>query len=70
LDRPDVEDLMRNKIRDKVLHLHGYYDNPDSVILDISSYSRISTDPHTQTVIRAFSLSNTLLFIGCGDTFL
>jgi hypothetical protein len=68
LERDRVEDVLRGGAGDKVLHLHGHFDDPDSVILGLESYLRVATDPHAQTVLRTFALQRTLLFVGCRGT--
>jgi len=61
-----AEVVMRG--RDKgVLHLHGYWDEPKSVVLGIRSYDAVRTDPHAQAVQRYLAFARTLVFIGYGD---
>ncbi|MDS4031327.1 MAG: HEAT repeat domain-containing protein [Candidatus Contendobacter sp.] len=67
-DRDKIEDVLRYG-GDAVIHLHGYFDQPDSVILGLSSYAKVANDPHTQAVLQLFTLDRTLLFVGCGGTF-
>lgn len=67
-DRDKIEDVLRYG-GDAVIHLHGYFDQPDSVILGLSSYAKVTNDPHTQAVLQLFTLDRTLLFVGCGGTF-
>jgi hypothetical protein len=50
-----------------ILHLHGYWDEPQSVVLGIRSYEDVRKDPHAQAVIRALAMTQSLLFVGCGD---
>lgn len=50
-----------------ILHLHGYWEEPESVILGIRSYEQIRSNPYAQAVLRAIRTLSTLLFIGCGD---
>jgi DNA helicase HerA-like ATPase len=49
-----------------IIHLHGYWERPESVILDASSYDQILGDEHAQAVMRTLRLTTTLVFIGCG----
>ncbi len=67
-DRSKIEDVLRDG-HDAVIHLHGYFDEPESVILGLSSYAKVANDPHTQAVLQLFTLGRTLLFVGCGGTF-
>ncbi len=50
-----------------ILHLHGYWDEPESVVLGIRSYEQVIGDAHAQNVLRALRTMKTLLFIGCGN---
>lgn len=50
-----------------VLHLHGVWDEPSSVILGIRSYEQILKDAHAQATLRALPLYHNLLFIGFGE---
>ncbi len=52
-----------------ILHLHGYWDEPESVILGIRSYEHILRDGHAQAVLRALQTLKTFLFVGCGEGF-
>jgi len=55
--------------RDKVLHLHGDFADPESVVLGVSSYNAVSTDSHAQAVLRSFFIDRTVVFVGCGATY-
>ena len=50
-----------------ILHLHGHWDEPESVVLGIRSYENVREDAHAQAVIRALAMTQSLLFVGCGD---
>ena len=60
-----VERLIRGDEKG-VLHLHGYWDKPESVILGIRSYQKVMGDAHAQNVLRALQSMKTLLFVGFG----
>jgi hypothetical protein len=49
----------------RVLHLHGVYDQPRSVVFGIDNYDELVADPAYEAVIRGLWLQRTLLFIGC-----
>jgi tetratricopeptide (TPR) repeat protein len=49
-----------------ILHLHGYWDDPASVILSIRSYETVLGDEHAQAVLKALTVTKTLVFIGFG----
>ena len=50
-----------------VLHLHGFWDRPETVILGIRDYEKILGDTHAQTMQKAIRATRTLLFVGCGE---
>ena len=64
-DTAVVEDLARGKPPRAILHLHGHWQRPDSVILDPAAYARAA--PVLQDLLRALRLGHTLLFVGCGE---
>jgi formylglycine-generating enzyme required for sulfatase activity len=52
--------------RKGILHLHGWWDEPESVVLGVSSYESILRAEAAQEIQRALGRFNTLLFIGYG----
>jgi len=65
-DKRKVGTIVRDDDR-RVLHLHGHWDHPETVVLGIRSYEAIKNSEHTQTVMRSLGTSKSLLFIGCGN---
>ena len=51
----------------RVLHLHGHWDHAETIVLGIRSYEAVKNDDHTQAIMKAFGLTKSFLFIGCGD---
>ncbi len=49
-----------------IVHLHGYWKRPETVVLGIRSYQDILGDTHTQALQQALGAMKTLLFVGCG----
>jgi len=64
---PRVERLLRGEEKG-ILHLHGHWNDPESVVLGIRSYEEVREHPHAKAVLRALATLRTLLFIGCGET--
>lgn len=62
-----VDRLIRGDRRG-VLHLHGHWDRPESVVLGVESYLSARDDGHARAVREALRTRYSLLFIGCGDT--
>lgn len=54
------------RTQDGVLHLHGHYNELDSVVLGVQSYNRIIGSQHAQAVQKTLFLDRTLVFIGFG----
>jgi hypothetical protein len=63
-----VQEVLRREITDAVLHIHGWFDEPESVVLGLSSYAKVAGHAHTKAVLQLFTIDRTLLFVGCGGT--
>lgn len=50
-----------------VTHLHGRWEDPESVVLGTSSYEHLRANRPAQTLQQAMSLMSTMLFVGVGD---
>jgi tetratricopeptide (TPR) repeat protein len=64
-DGAKVEQVLRGD-RQAVLHLHGHWEDPDSVVLGIRSYEAVLTDAHAEAMRKALAATRTLVFVGCG----
>lgn len=53
---------------DAVMHLHGHWQNPNSVVFGQTSYDDVASDAHTQFLFRNIIQSRSLVFVGCGET--
>jgi SOS-response transcriptional repressor LexA len=64
-----TDEAYRTSIKDDkiVVHLHGVWDKPGTVVLSGGDYERLRNDEKSAAVGRALFLSNRFLFIGCGD---
>lgn len=49
-----------------VLHFHGYWEIPDTVVLGIRSYDAVIRDNNAQGFLKALPLTKSLLFVGFG----
>jgi HEAT repeat protein len=49
------------------IHIHGYWDRADTIILGHDSYAILNNDERIQTFLRAAHLSKTFVYIGCGN---
>ncbi len=50
-----------------ILHMHGHWKRPNSVILGRRSYDRIKGDTNFQDLLKVLWLHNTWIYVGCGD---
>ncbi len=64
-DTPAIQRIVRGDARG-VMHLHGKWDAPDSVVLGVDSYVTVIGDKESQEIIRALFASNTVIFVGFG----
>jgi formylglycine-generating enzyme required for sulfatase activity len=55
-----------NGDREGIIHLHGWWDDPQSVVLGVRSYEAVIRAEAAQEVQRALGRFNSLLFIGYG----
>jgi hypothetical protein len=51
---------------DAVLHLHGHYSEPESVVLGLWEYAGLVENEHTQAVLRTLGMAKSLLYVGFG----
>ena len=65
-NRSEVERWIRHEIKNVVLHLCGYWKDPESVILGIRSYEKI-LDEFAQNILKSLLVSRTLLLVGFGE---
>jgi hypothetical protein len=65
----EITSYLRSHSKEFILHLHGQWEVPDSIVLDRKSYEEISGDVKMQDLLRRFARFETILFIGCGQTF-
>ncbi|HEX2060573.1 MAG TPA: SIR2 family protein, partial [Thermoanaerobaculia bacterium] len=65
-DSADIQDVLQKR-RNGIIHLHGHYATPRSVVLDWGSYSRVTAHEHTQLVLQVMRMMKTIVFVGCGD---
>jgi hypothetical protein len=65
-DDAGVERVLRGD-EPGVLHLHGHWEDPESVVLGVRSYEDVLGDAHAQFMQRAVIAYHSLLFVGCGE---
>ena len=60
-----VERVLRGDERG-ILHLHGYWEDPGSVVFGRSSYEEVRSDAHAWAVLTALRMQKTLVLVGHG----
>lgn len=63
--RAKVEAVLRGDARG-ILHLHGHWEEPDSVVLGGRSYDEVVEDEHARTVLEALRMTKTFVLVGHG----
>ncbi len=62
---PDaVAEILKGETR-HVWHIHGYWDEPESVIFSNSDYVRVRNSELAQFLQRSAAFTDTLIFVGC-----
>ncbi len=63
--RHKVQPILRGDDKG-IIHLHGDWDDPKSVVLGHRTYAAVERDPHAQAVLREIFSSRTVLLAGFG----
>ena len=50
-----------------ILHIHGHWQRPSSIVLGRSSYDRVVADTSLQQLFRTLWLDWSWIYVGCGD---
>ncbi|HRI13044.1 MAG TPA: SIR2 family protein, partial [Verrucomicrobiota bacterium] len=50
-----------------ILHIHGHWQRPSSIVLGRSSYDRVVADVSLQQLFRTLWLNWSWIYVGCGD---
>ena len=68
-DKNKVESFIDTDQTSKyILHLHGYYEEPDSIVLGKKSYEDITTSDYAQFINRFLATKNdAIIFLGFGE---
>lgn len=64
-ERAKAERVLRGEAHG-VLHLHGHWEKPESIVLGTSSYDAVVRDEHARTALEAMRMLRTFVFIGHG----
>ncbi len=64
-DNHRVERVLRGD-ESAIVHIHGHWTRPDTVVLSSVSYGEVTNSAHTQAILRALRALRTVVFIGFG----
>jgi hypothetical protein len=53
--------------RHGIIHIHGHWSDPGSIVLGNNTYGRVVNDKSLQALLKALWLTRTLVYIGCGS---
>jgi hypothetical protein len=65
-DRRRAVSVVRGR-SEGVLHLHGSWEEPESVVLGIRSYDDLARNEFAQSMLRALRTMKTMIFVGFGS---
>lgn len=65
-DSAAIIDAVRRGDTEKIIFLHGYWRQPESVILDWKSYDQIARDGQYRDDLAAFWKTSLWVYVGCG----
>ena len=51
----------------RIIHLHGHWEEPESVVLGIGSYGQVMQADAPQEIQQALTVFKKLVFVGCGE---
>ena len=63
--RHKVQPILRGDEKG-IIHLHGDWDDPKSIVLGHRTYAAVERDPHAQAILRDIFSSRTVLLVGFG----
>ena len=61
----EVERVLRGESRG-ILHLHGHWEDPESIVFGTRSYDEVVRDSHARSTLEAMRMLRTMVFIGHG----
>jgi hypothetical protein len=65
-DEADMESWLHGD-QDAILHLHGSWRDPSSIVLATSDYEHLTSNELARQLLMSLCVSQTLVFIGCGS---
>src|SRR5271157_5572424 len=65
MQRHKVQPILRGDAKG-IIHLHGDWDDPKSIVLGHRSYVAVERDPHAQAILREIFSSRIVLLVGFG----
>ena len=69
MDYARLQEVVRGDDQNHIVHLHGYWEQPESIVLGTRSYDDLTSDRHAQFIQKVITWTKTLLFIGFGGGF-
>ena len=67
LNPESVAEVLSGDRKDLIWHIHGVWDEPESVIFSSSDYRRVRSSPQAQFLQQSVAFNDTIIFIGCSN---
>ena len=67
LNPESVAEVLSGDRKDLIWHIHGVWDEPESVIFSTSDYTRVRNSPQAQFLQQSVAFNDTIIFIGCSN---
>jgi len=67
LNPESVAEALTGERKEVVWHIHGVWDEPESVIFSSSDYTRVRNSPQAQFLQQSAAFNDTIIFIGCSN---
>ena len=65
-DIDEFDEIIKGKTKG-ILHLHGYWKKPESVVLGWKSYEKVKTDEKAKLIREVLRINKTMIFVGSGS---
>jgi len=62
-----VTKFVQDRRLDDVLHIHGHWEDSESIVLGVRSYEEVKDHEHAQSTLRTVLLTHTAVFLGYGE---
>jgi hypothetical protein len=65
-DTSDCQMVLSGRLR-SIVHLHGYYSQPETIVLSTEQYENLLRDPQVEAIRNAMAAISSLVYVGFGE---